>query len=92
MLRTGRLNVEPLITHRYDFANALRAYETLSKDSRALGIILEYSQDAERRTTLATSEATPATPADNVIVGVIGAGNFSKSTLMPALSKTRAKI
>jgi predicted dehydrogenase/threonine dehydrogenase-like Zn-dependent dehydrogenase len=92
MMRTARLTVEPLITHRYEFANALKAYETLSKDSSALGIILQYPQDSERRTTIAIAEATPATPAEKVVVGVIGAGNFSKTRLMPALNKTTARI
>jgi threonine dehydrogenase-like Zn-dependent dehydrogenase len=43
MMAAGRLNVKPLITHRFAFEDAPRAYEMLAEGKEAyLGILLEY--------------------------------------------------
>ena len=92
LMRSGRLNVEPLITHRYEFSNALEAYETLTNDRNALGIILKYPEAPDLRKKLVVPNTQSITRTGEPVFGVIGAGNFSKSTLIPALSKTRARI
>ena len=90
-MRTDRLHVGEIITHRYPLADALSAYETIQKDRNALGVILQYPHEVERapamkitqKTTIATSE---------VVVGVIGAGGFANGVLLPSLSKTQARL
>ena len=92
MLASKRLVVDDLITHRYPLDHAPEAYEKLSKDAAALGVILEYPKEPSRQTSLEISPrratGTGATPC----LAVIGAGNFSKMTLMPALEKSSAHV
>ena len=90
-LRTGRLNVDKLVTHRFPLAEAPAAYDTIRQDSGALGVLLEYPETVQRAPSITIRQASmPA--AGEAVVGVIGAGNFSKMTLMPALSKTAARL
>ena len=46
-LEAGRLRVDEMITHRYPFEEAEKAYEKIQKDSSALGVILEYGGGKE---------------------------------------------
>ncbi len=47
LLAEGRLDVKPLISHRFAFAEAPKAYEVLTTDKSALGMMLEYPPLAE---------------------------------------------
>jgi len=47
-LRTRRLVVDDLISHRFPLADAAKAYETLSGDREALGLLLEYPAEVDR--------------------------------------------
>jgi predicted dehydrogenase/NADPH:quinone reductase-like Zn-dependent oxidoreductase len=89
-LADGSLDVASLISHRFKFNDAPRAYEVVSAGT-GLGVILQYLPEADMRRTIEMSQ--PATAGTGgAIVGVIGAGNFSKMALMPALSKTSARL
>lgn len=93
-MASGALNVTPLITHRFPLNDALAAYDKIKNDPKALGVVLEYpeSVDTTQRVTLKKS-SLPATPGQNIaVVGVIGAGNFAVSTILPALTKTEARL
>ena len=99
---SGALNVEPLITHRFKLSDATTAYDTIRKDPNALGVLLEYPESADPRTSVTVTAASDrdsrpqarseTDPGHEVSVGVIGAGNFSKAILLPALAKTGARI
>ena len=84
LLASGRINVEPLITHRFSIDDGARAYELVTSDEPYLGIVLQYdsTRDVERRIRISTKESTPA-PAKSVRVGMIGAGDYAKSMLLP---------
>ena len=95
MMALGRIDVKPLITHRYKIDDAIEAYGVLN-DSLALGILLEYpSQEEEllRKTivTLQTYESLSYAPTDPV-VGFIGAGNYASRILIPAFRDAGAKL
>ncbi|MCG3178512.1 MAG: Inositol 2-dehydrogenase/D-chiro-inositol 3-dehydrogenase [Phycisphaerae bacterium] len=91
-LADGSLKVDPLISNRFAFSEAPEAYEAISGGS-TLGVVLEYPEQADRSTsiTLRLPDAA-AQSVRRVVVGVIGAGNFSKMTLIPALVRTGADI
>ena len=90
-LRSGALRVDELITHRYPHGDAAAAYKVITEDRSALGVVLEYPAEVMRRPRIEiASAAAPA--AGQAVVGVIGAGNFSKMTLMPHLSRSAARI
>jgi predicted dehydrogenase/threonine dehydrogenase-like Zn-dependent dehydrogenase len=93
MLASGQLDVKPLITHRFAFEDAPKAYEVLTDDKTALGILLQYgspvSQRMERTVTLkASATFTPTRP----VLGFIGAGNYASRVLIPAFKAAGAQF
>lgn len=93
LMASGHLSVEKLITHRHAFEDAPSAYETLTQDKTALGIILDHGHNVEERhqkaITLLPSERSPA---QNVSLGVIGAGNYASRILIPAFKASGAHL
>lgn len=95
MLAAGRLTVDPLITSRVPHAEAARAYDLVAKDRSQLGIILEYPQQPAPLARVVQRKALPAAPmrgAARAVVGVIGAGNYTKIRLLPELQKSGATL
>ncbi len=87
----GALQIEPLVTHRYCLDEAIKAYETVESDPTALGVVLQYPREVTRTTRVAISQGR-STGSGQVVAGVIGAGNFAISTLLPCLSRTGARL
>ena len=93
-LRRQRLDVQPLITHSLPHVEAASAYDTIVKDSSVLGVVMEYPErpaPAGRVITMSGARAAASQPA-RPVVGVIGAGNFAKMALLPALRETAAEL
>ncbi len=90
-MSNGSLDPAPLVTHRFKLDDALKAYEKIENDPSALGVILEYDDEVDRSSAVTVSQPQ-AKASGKAAVGVIGAGNFSKATLLPALAKTSARI
>jgi predicted dehydrogenase/threonine dehydrogenase-like Zn-dependent dehydrogenase len=88
MIADGKMNLSPLITHRFPMHDATRAYDLITGRSVEpfLGVVLTYpeAQEAARFSgKIAVSAVTPRS--GSVGVGVLGAGNFAQATLLPAL-------
>jgi len=90
-MSSGTLRVEPLVTHRYSLAEAIKAYKTIESDPSALGVVLQYPCEVARSTRVAISRGR-STRTGQAVVGVIGAGNFAISTLLPCLGRTGARL
>ena len=89
LMGAGSLPVGELTTHRYDIADAQEAYALIREKSEPhLGIVLRFPDDQSsqpvRRLDLRSSGKT----ADKVSLGCVGAGNFAKMTLLPAIQKS----
>lgn len=93
MMADGRLDVRPLITHRFAFDNAPDAYDVLTQDKKALGILLQYNPAAvdlgQRQVALRTDATFDAT---KPVCGFIGAGNYASRMLIPAFKKAGAQF
>ena len=81
-----------LVTHRFPFAEAERAFELLQSDRPVVGIVLRYGDGSsengsgeprapEERRSRTVRPARGARPR----LGVIGAGSFATGTLIPGL-------
>ncbi len=94
MLADGRLNVVPLISHRFPFEQATQAYELLGNGKSSLGIVLQYPGAEEKSETELMNRTVKFTQTvrhdDKVKIGVIGSGNYATQVLIPALKKTGA--
>lgn len=92
MLAAGTLNVDPLITHRFDFEDAPQAYNVLTEDQAGLGILLKYpSAIASRLGQNVVLKPIQVEP-ENAVVGFIGAGNYASRILIPAFKKASAQL
>ena len=103
LMASGKLDVTPLITHRFPFEEAEKAYELIAEGRDPyMGIILEYgkedpqitqiTQKDERTVTLKQSYERSAMSYKLPVIGLIGAGNFTGQVLLPALQKTGVRL
>jgi predicted dehydrogenase/threonine dehydrogenase-like Zn-dependent dehydrogenase len=98
MLALGRLDVAPLITHRFAFPSAPAAYELLATAAEPyLGILLEYP-DVEGAAVRSPTVALPLGPnpsgATQAQPGTvfIGAGNYASRVLIPAFAASGVRL
>jgi predicted dehydrogenase/threonine dehydrogenase-like Zn-dependent dehydrogenase len=87
LMASGRLQVDDLVSHRFDIESAAKAYALLGQaESSSLGILLEYPTDKVKTSTLLrTPDSPPSVPAGRLNVGICGAGLFVRSTVIPSL-------
>ena len=91
LMADGKLTVDALITHRFDFNDALSGYEAISEPA-AMGILLEYQAEPDAVDTKSarqvniTSSVAKKTSGETSIA-FIGAGGFSTRMLLPLLPK-----
>lgn len=77
-----RIDVDRLISHRFPIGEAGRAYELISGSSEPyLGVVLTYDTEAKLKHTVEFPKHKAAAAA--VRVGVIGAGAYVTSKLLP---------
>lgn len=88
LMASGALRMEPLLTHAFAIEAAEEAYALVRGERQEpfLGILLRYDAESPE------SRPVPAVPArgrsprkDGVRTGVVGAGQFAVSVLLPAL-------
>ena len=95
LMTEGKLDVEPLISHRYAFDDALEAYKQIDSPN-TLGIILSYDDLQEQPAFHLTTAVKLAEQKPEQVVagcfGVIGAGGFVGQVLVPALARTDARL
>ncbi len=105
MMASHKLDVKPLVTHRFSFDDALEAYRVVSSGS-AMGILLQYSdQEAPQRTVqlhptkrnVVSNDGTQPYPKKSskmeaIQLGVIGAGGFTTRMLLPTLAKANIRF
>jgi predicted dehydrogenase/threonine dehydrogenase-like Zn-dependent dehydrogenase len=90
LIADKRADFADLITHEIDFQKADEAYEMITTNKnkeRYIGILLKYAQNESKwEKTVYGSKNT--IEEKDITVGLIGAGNFSKNTLLPIMKDT----
>jgi predicted dehydrogenase/threonine dehydrogenase-like Zn-dependent dehydrogenase len=94
LLAEGKLDVKSLITHRFSVEHARDAYDLITgkTEESSLGVLITYSHAPEEihRLELVVDKAAPAIVREkSVAVGLLGAGSFAMSTLVPAMKRVR---
>jgi len=91
-----RVNVAPLITHRFPIAEAERAYKLITGAGNEpyLGLLLRYDteRELEKRISLAAGQTRSPAPEKGVRVGFIGAGSYAKRYLLPSFKAAGAQF
>jgi len=89
LIEEGKITPKELITHTYDFDNAMTAYDLLEGkiQEKYLGIVLTYKNEINLNEHKIVQRNTKALSSDKINVGLIGAGNFTKSVILPNIAK-----
>jgi predicted dehydrogenase/threonine dehydrogenase-like Zn-dependent dehydrogenase len=93
LVAEGKVTPRELVTHRFDFGDALQAYGLFEGKEKYLGIVLRYSSTdytdyADFKKTVVLGEGKGKGLGDGeVCYGLIGAGNFARSVILPTLGK-----
>lgn len=90
-LSKGQLTVDPLITEKVGLKDYNSIYDNMSNPKSIASII---SYDVNNSTSL-SSEITLTNSSFNGqkgVLGIIGAGNFTASTILPMLKKVNGKV
>jgi predicted dehydrogenase len=82
LMSKSLLKTKPLITKKVLINEAPVFYDQLANAAQELGILIDYPEDSEAHKTLVKFEDRPVSN-NHIVVGFIGAGNFSTSTLLP---------
>ena len=96
MMSEGRLDVMPLVSHRFPIRDAAKAYEAITGDAPVLGVLIEYPKEANA-VSRAQERTVPlpggaAVRIGGPVIGLLGAGNYASSVLVPAFAKTRTRL
>jgi predicted dehydrogenase len=85
--------VKPLITHRFAFEDAPKAYEALTADKTGLGMLLLYTSPTQERIVrqVTLKPGAKFTP-QRAVMGFIGAGNYASRMLIPAFKAAGAQF
>lgn len=98
MIADGRLDVKPLISHRFPVSDAEGAYALVGSTEPSLGILLEYPRDHESTTTVRQQTVRLRLATDSLAhtsscsCGFIGSGNYATGVLIPAFKLAGAKL
>ena len=88
-ISSGRLEVNSLITERVPLSDYQKIYSNISSGS-SIASILEYPEDSNPADTVNITSGTFA--AGRGGIGIIGAGNFTAMTMLPALASVGAPL
>jgi len=97
MMADGRLDVKPLISHRFAIGEGEKAYELVGGAGPSLGILLAYPgleiTPTSRTVSLNTSQVLrPMADSANASVSFVGAGNYATAVLIPAFKEAGAHL
>jgi predicted dehydrogenase len=96
LMADKRLNVGPLISHRFDFSQAQDAYRLLTSEEPSLGIVFLYGagaaarpvEAAERTVSVGAATGREPRPVHTPTVGFVGTGAYACGFLIPAFRTT----
>lgn len=89
LMAAGKIDVAPLITHRFPIAQAEKAYRMIADNTEPyIGIVLTYSPDqVDMRRSVPLASAPESVLPGAPVVGMIGAGGYAGGVLLPAMKK-----
>lgn len=92
LVADGKVQLRPIITHRFKIDDAERAYKAMTEDAsgKHIGVLLSYDdQDKEAIATRVQLKKETGTrrPKERANVGLIGAGTFATATILPLIRK-----
>lgn len=87
-LAKGMIDVKPLITEVFDLKDYNEIYGNIGS-SKSIASLLRYPGDVEYKSIVDVSDSSYSAGKS---MGVIGAGNFTNSMILPCLDKAKASV
>lgn len=96
MMSDGRLDVKPLISHRFDIAEAEKAYDLVGGSGPFLGILLsypgiEFTSETRTRSLVSSNQTQSFYQGEHgggkASVSFVGSGNYATAVLIPAFKE-----
>jgi predicted dehydrogenase/threonine dehydrogenase-like Zn-dependent dehydrogenase len=88
-ISSGKLDIKPLITEIVDFENYQKIYGNL-KNARSIASILKYADSPVSLNSIQLNSHSFAN--SKGVIGIIGAGDFTKMTLLPILKELKPNL
>lgn len=88
-IASGQLDVKPLITERVKLENYEEIYGDMRKQG-SIASILEFPENSKQNSKVKVSERK--FKASEGVFGIIGAGNFTSSTIIPGMKAADANL
>lgn len=94
LMSKGKINVEGIVSHSFEFANVKSAYDVLNGSESSLGILLKYPKtfDARSSISLNIDDAPSHRSSGELTIGLIGAGSHANLHLIPAFKRSGAAM
>lgn len=98
MMADGRLNVKPLISHRFSLDDIETVYAVVGGSEPSLGILLRYpsaqnrSDAVVRTSTIRMAPSPVAASVGRASVAFLGSGNYATAVLIPAFKQAGARL
>ncbi len=92
MIRTNKINIEELISHKFKFKSIYKAYELILTQKDNLGIVIEYNKKDQKiknkdrninNYNFITKQINKSIPT----ISFIGSGNYTSKILIPEFKK-----
>ncbi len=87
LIASGKIKINQLVTHKFNFDEVPKAYKLIEGECSDfyVGIILKYDVSSENlnKSRLKTIYARTQNTDGKISIGVIGAGNFARTMLLP---------
>lgn len=88
LMASKKLDLESLISHRFSIEQADKAYEMVYGNTEPyLGVVLQYPDHDTEKSTNTINMGARKCNEGAVGIGVVGAGNFARLTMLPAIRK-----
>lgn len=89
LISAGKLNVKELISEEVELDNYEKIYGNIGS-SKAIASLIKYNTNSTPENTIVVNKKN--IQATKGVIALVGAGNFTKMTLLPALKGTNAQI
>jgi predicted dehydrogenase/threonine dehydrogenase-like Zn-dependent dehydrogenase len=86
LIKDGKLNLSKLITHEFDFNESEKVFIEIKEGKEDyLGVVLKYGSEVDRTKKTLNRDFKAGTNMSRVRLGMIGAGNYASTMLLPFL-------
>ena len=92
MLSSGIIDFNALISKSFLFEDSIEAYNYLHDTKDALGIIIIYTSEGEKRKNESVKINNKSFTGTSPVFGFIGCGNYASRVLIPSFLKLKAQL